>query len=307
MKAVHSFKSDTVRHLLDSVGGPAVMKPMITVHALSAVTIKQHFKEFVLVTDDAGKELAEICKLPYDQVISVGEKFGAVSDFWIESKMHAYRVLQEPFVHLDNDLFLWEPLPTTFLASDVFAFHTECYLWPVYEQYLNNWQTLCPDLPNLHEKYWINRQPLNMAVFGGNNWQAINYYAKFVQDFAAKNNGFNHVNAEQGHLINKSIAAIEQLWGSYILQNELGIRVATLLTERQATRNEEVPGIKITHLQGMKENAERQGKVKELLDKTSYKLKMTNEAVYNAVERYTSSEVDIDALLKESMTHGTNS
>jgi len=307
MKAVHTYKFDLLRPMLESFGGPAMIKPIITLHALSAVTISKHFKDFVFITDDAGRELAKACKMPYGEIVSVGESFKAPGDFWIESKIHAYSTLQEPFVHFDTDLFLWKPLPEDFLAADVFAFHSETYAWAAYQRYLSNWARIIPNFPKLHEQHYTNRMPINMAIFGGNNWQAINQYAKFIQDFAASNNWFHDIDAADRKKINGSIAAIEQLWGSYLLQDQQGIRIKFLLTEYQVATNENVPGVELTHLHGIKQKVDQEKKSHEFLAKLSAKLKEVDETVYNAVEAYTSSEIDIDALLKESALHGAHS
>lgn len=306
MKAVHSFKSDKIKLMLESIGGPAMLKPLISIMALSATSISRQFKDFVLITDDAGKELAEACAMPYSDIISVGPQFGAHPDYWIESKIHAYAELHEPFVHFDTDLFLWKPLPEQFLQAPVFAFHSETFMWPTYERYLNTWSDLLPDFPKLHKKHFTNRMPINMAIFGGNNWQAINKYAKFVQDFVAQHQGFHNLPADKTALIDASIAAIEQLWGSYLLQDEQGIQVEMLLSEQQVANNMDVPGVSLTHLHGLKQKMDREGKTRELLEKLSVKLKEQDETVYNAVQEFTSGEVDIDSMLKESLAHGTN-
>lgn len=307
MKAIHSFKSAKIRPMLQSIGGPAALKPLVSIMALSAASISKHFENFVLITDDAGKEMAEACALPYKEIVSVGPEFKAIPDYWIESKIHAYAETNEPFIHFDTDLFLWEPLPEEYLKAEVFAFHSETFAWPLYEQYLATWSEIVPNLPPLHKEHFTNRMPVNMAIFGGNNWRAINEYAKFIQRFVADNNGFKDLTPEAAHNVDKSIAAIEQLWGSYLIQDVAKIPIQMLLTESQISSTTKVPGIALTHLHGLKQRLDKEGKTGELLQKLSAKLKDINPDVYNAVERYTSSEVDIDALLKESMAYGTNS
>jgi len=251
--------------------------------------------------------MAEACNLPYTEIVSVGSSFGAVSDYWIESKIHVYAEMREPFVHFDTDLFLWEALPAEYLAADVFAFHSETFMWPTYEKYLSAWTELILNFPKLHKEYFTSRMPINMAIFGGNDWRAINRYAKFVQEFVDSNNGFKDIAPADAYTIDKNIAAIEQLWASYLIQDREKLPIRMLLTEEQVLKNDQVPGVALTHLHGIKQKMDQEGKTEELLQKLSAKLKEINPAVYNAVEAYTSDEVDIDALLKENMAYGTNS
>src|SRR4029077_502271 len=41
--------------------------------------------------------------------------------WWALGKLYAYRAQREPFVHLDNDVFLWQPLPDRVESAPLFA------------------------------------------------------------------------------------------------------------------------------------------------------------------------------------------
>lgn len=299
MIAIHSFKSCKFKPILDAVGGAHLVKPMVQIMALSAATIRKHHDEFVLITDDLGKQMAQECEMPYSEIISVGQAFDSDPSFWIHSKIHAYHEINQPFVHYDTDLFLWEPLPEKFLASEVFAFHSETFTWRKYEIFLQNLQQAGINMPLLHKKYWTNRMPINMAVFGGNNHQAIKQYAGFILDFVQDNNGFHALNSSQRDVLEHNIAFIEQMWASYLLQNSMNIPIELLLTEVQILSNSKVEGVELTHLHGAKQTAMRENKTHELVAKLSSKLLEVNPKVSKAVEAFTAPEVDIDAMVQE--------
>jgi hypothetical protein len=66
---------------------------------------------------------------------------GADARWWVLGKLHTYRQQREPFVHFDNDVFLWKPLPQRLLEAPVigqnpehFAFDDEGWYRPVHLQ-----------------------------------------------------------------------------------------------------------------------------------------------------------------------------
>jgi hypothetical protein len=90
---------------------------------LSVETARPHFAETALYTDDEGAALL---------VDGLGLHFTEVStalntlkeqdpDWWMLGKLHTYRRQREPFVHLDSDVYLWNPLPERLLTAPVLA------------------------------------------------------------------------------------------------------------------------------------------------------------------------------------------
>ena len=90
---------------------------------LSLSLARRYYPDTALVTDQRGKELL---------VDALGLQFASVStelerldhcdpDWWALGKLIAYSIQDEPFVHLDNDVFLWKPLPQQLLDAPVFA------------------------------------------------------------------------------------------------------------------------------------------------------------------------------------------
>lgn len=304
MKAVHSFRSDKLRPYLEMVGGPELLKPAIYIMALSAATIRKQHKDFLFITDRLGQELAEACKLPYTEVQCVGEAFDSHPCFWIHSKVHAYSTVHEPFVHYDTDFFLWDALPADFLDSEIVAFHSETFAWGKYEEYNSNLLSAGFKLPPFMQTYWTSRMPINMALFGGKNWRAINEYGKTLQQFITDHNGFNTSTDDQRFALEKSIALIEQLWVSYIIQDKLSIPITKLITERNILEN--TGDAKVTHLHGFKQQAMKSGKTDELLFKLEAKLNEVDPEVYSAVRKFVASGVDIDAMVME-VANGQNS
>jgi hypothetical protein len=297
MIAIQSFRSDSIRLPLESFGGPAMIKGIITKMALSAVTIARHYSDFKYVTDDAGMNMARECKLPYTSIESVGDYFPSNSAFWVHSKFKAYEC-SEPFLHFDNDLFLWEPLPETAHKAEVLAFYGESTLWPLYETMLDKLKAI-QGLPKLQDTYFHNRTPINMAVFGGTNTKVINEYANEVMTVVKSLNNFNDLDKASLQAVRESNPVLEQLWASYLIQSKRNCRVEYLVPESDIYYSRTTPGIKITHLQDAKKNLEKTPeKLMEVFLKIEKHLKEINPTVYEAVQSFTSSPNNIEELME---------
>lgn len=77
--------------------------------ALSCLQLRKFYDEVELVTDDLGYFLLiEKLKLPYT---SVSLELNKLNDqhpgLWALGKIHAYNVQHVPFLHVDNDIFIW--------------------------------------------------------------------------------------------------------------------------------------------------------------------------------------------------------
>jgi hypothetical protein len=121
MRAVWSFWSKPFQLYKGNIW----LRPLhhLLAWGLSLRAARRHYPDTVLITDYAGK------KLLVDQL---GLSFGDVSTelerlrdidvgWWALGKLVAYSVQDEPFVHIDSDVFLWKPLPVDVCQAPVFA------------------------------------------------------------------------------------------------------------------------------------------------------------------------------------------
>jgi hypothetical protein len=99
--------------------------------ALSLHFSKKWFKEVHLVTDKKGKELIDAYGLEFTNV-SI-ELEDALADIdkknWALGKIYACKVQDKPFIHIDNDVILFKPLPDTFLSRDAAFQNNELHTW----------------------------------------------------------------------------------------------------------------------------------------------------------------------------------
>jgi hypothetical protein len=99
--------------------------------ALSLATVSQHYRPTVLYTDDDGARLlVDEAGLQFDQVVlSLNALRNGDAEWWPLGKLYAYRLQEEPFIHVDSDVYLWRPLPQRLARASVFAQSPEI-IWP---------------------------------------------------------------------------------------------------------------------------------------------------------------------------------
>jgi hypothetical protein len=297
VKAIQSFRSDNLRPALESIGGGAMIRGQLFSMALSACTIAQYYPEFEYITDDAGKEMATVCKFPFSKIISIGENFDSDASFWTHSKFEAYRT-SEPFLHFDNDLFLWEALPEHAHKADIVALHGESFMWPLYEDYLLNAVKL-PNWPMLHEIYFSNKTPINMAIFGGNDISTINAYANEVLDLILPYFKNDSITESDKNILANIMPVIEQLWGSQIIQCKWNKKITFLMAEKTIANSGQMGGLNLTHLGGKKGLLQKDPKkTYEMYAKILANIKRINPEVHNAVRKFTSDSEDLLKLME---------
>jgi hypothetical protein len=89
--------------------------------ALSFWTVRALFRSTTLVTDDAGAALLiDQLGLPFDSISTSLEGLAGCDErWWILGKLQAYHEQERPFLHVDNDVFLWRRLPEALLTCDL--------------------------------------------------------------------------------------------------------------------------------------------------------------------------------------------
>ena len=115
-------------------------------------------------------------------------------DMWAAGKFFAYLEQNEPFVHLDYDVFLFKPLPLYFENAQVFAQSEEPFLnWSEYSPYRPQViEALIDGTPSAwlpKEWRWYsankdgNKKGICCGIFGGANLKFIHYYAETALRF----------------------------------------------------------------------------------------------------------------------------
>jgi hypothetical protein len=105
---------------------------------LALEVAREHFTEIELVTDDSGKELLiDYLKLPFTSVnLELNNYKHIPVQHWAYPKMVAYGVQDRPFIHLDNDVYLWDGIPAD-IKNKALAFQNIEVNQTMYDHYRN--------------------------------------------------------------------------------------------------------------------------------------------------------------------------
>jgi hypothetical protein len=94
---------------------------------LSVQTVKAHYPDTALITDEEGARLlVDGLKLEFTTVSTeLARLQGEDPDWWVLGKLCAYCSQTAPFIHFDNDVFLWKRLPPALEEAPVLAQNPE--------------------------------------------------------------------------------------------------------------------------------------------------------------------------------------
>lgn len=90
---------------------------------VSCNTAKKHYSEIHFYTDKLGREWIEpyMKYLPFTKIVVCLDEMNWLDDnYWSLCKMYVYKLQKEPFIHIDNDVFLWDSFPKELFENDFF-------------------------------------------------------------------------------------------------------------------------------------------------------------------------------------------
>ena len=159
--------------------------------ALSCLQAKKFYQDVELVTDDRGKEiLINRLQLPYSAVTTSLEAAlnPYPAELWSLAKIFSYSIQQEPFMHLDGDVFIWQPFDKSFCASGLLAQNIEVDI-PYYRSMLTdiNKRLKYVRAPFLFTNTDNPVYASNTGIFGGSNLSFIKEYCRQAFEFVDKN------------------------------------------------------------------------------------------------------------------------
>ena len=198
MKIVQSFWSGNNDCLKDGYGW---LSPIYHYASwiLSCNQLRKHYDDVILVTDRTGYDvLIDKLHLPYtDVIVCLDELSKYNSNLWALAKIKAYSALDEPFIHIDGDVFVWDKFDSCLENHDLIVQNIETTT----DYYRTMWNEIRPSisvLPEVMEDYDqnVSHKAYNMGIFGGNDILFVKDYCKQALDFVNQN--LEQVNKLQG-------------------------------------------------------------------------------------------------------------
>ena len=262
-------------------GGSKSCKQNLDMWKLSLALAKKHYKNVFLISDDDGCDLLK--DLPFDLFINKLNNIPKdLSTIWCLGKIYAYKYACEfnsPFLHLDSDVFLWEPLPKKLLHSRIFAQSKDIKIFEKNNMaYFDFFKTkrYGHKLPNVWEELIIKRKinfhPYNVGIFGGFDLQSIKEYSKFAIEIAENDENKPLWNIEEISSLSKSCMVEQGNLAIFCYINN--IKVETLYEDLEDKENKSYK--KYTHLMLLKNNYKIKKSIKKRVSQNPYDLIVKN-------------------------------
>ena len=107
--------------------------------AYSCLQLRSFYDEVELITDRAGKALLiDMLRLPYTHTEVVLDDINHYNpNWWAIGKIYAFGLQEKPFLHVDGDVFIWEPFPERLAKAALVSQNAESE-HPFYKEVLDN-------------------------------------------------------------------------------------------------------------------------------------------------------------------------
>ena len=245
---------------------------LVAMHKIAAYCLKKNFGEVHLITDSVSKP--HFSSIPWTSVTTELDQVPPdYPQVWSLSKLYAFREIAKrghPFIHTDNDVFLWKGIPDRLRNAQVFGQQPENVFDYRYEP-----QKMFSNCPSKHI-FEVSCPPtaINVGIFGGNNVKFIGDYADsaiaFVED--SKNEWFWKEYSGYWSWWCKATLAEQWFLGAFAMHHR--VKVETLFS--QWPSKEEAKEACYTHLMARKKHPD----VREAVLKLAQRLvRMRNDLV----------------------------
>jgi hypothetical protein len=192
---------------------------------ISTAWAHKHYGVVELVTDNEGARwLVDKLKLPFTSVRTDLENLGVRGELWAYGKIVAYATQQEPFFHIDGDVYLDGRLPQRYEKADLV-----CQLFEqadnldgferIYDENVRLMEKSLPSLPSFWP-FMTERCAGNCGIFGGSNVAAIQKYTADVKALVT-----NPINAPgwAGMTFNNAMSCVIEQQALWCSAREQGI------------------------------------------------------------------------------------
>ncbi|WP_368670009.1 DUF6734 family protein [Chitinophaga sp. GbtcB8] len=164
----------------------------------SCLCLRRHYQDVEIVTDTFGRELLiDKLRLPYTRIVMGLDDFKeANSLLWALGKIQAYSLQDEPFIHIDGDIYIYDRFRPDMEKADIIAQNIETgfrYGGDLSFEYMPEYMEGVLDRGgDLHA--------FNLGIFGGCNTELIKAFSK--EAFTFIDNNYDKITAANSGAIN---------------------------------------------------------------------------------------------------------
>ena len=191
------MSNDTSCHRIDGGWGSTFVA--LCAYAYSGLSISKFYPETVLYTDDYGVRIfGDVLGIPYSNIYTDLNKLDVHPNLWALGKVYTYSLQTRPFIHIDNDIFIWSKLPQNIENASLCCQNREI-LTKDYLKALNIMREDFQIVPPLFHGN-LNIQSINAGILGGHNIEFINNYSNIIlETYKSYRKEFEYRKLESGY------------------------------------------------------------------------------------------------------------
>ncbi len=196
MKIIQSYWSKPVFHPDQNFentrknGGWLNIRYLYLSSCFSCLCAKRYYNNIELITDVQGKtDLIDWLNIPYDMVYTNLEGLQNCDHrLWVAGKLQSFGMQMEPFIHMDNDVYIWCKFPTAAKRKYLFA-QSRIQISDSYKDTLIDVFNNFAYIPGAIRKKGIppKFQVANAGIIGGNDVNFFQEYCDEAAKFLKKN------------------------------------------------------------------------------------------------------------------------
>jgi len=170
--------------------------------SLSCLQLHKLYGNITLFANSqAAHLLIDTLQLPYTKVNLTHDKLALIhSDLWALSKIYTYSLQKEPFLHIDGDVFLFNPLETNLFEGELIAQNIEVATENYYtltQKTLMRCFTFFPACVKRDFDSGVPIQAANAGILGGKNVSFFHDYSELAFEYVRKNADLlKHINVD---------------------------------------------------------------------------------------------------------------
>jgi hypothetical protein len=149
----------------------------------------------------SGINFNEFIELDEDRIYDIP------TQIWSIGKLFSMLKIEEPFIHMDYDIFLFKKFDDNFFKNEIIYYHNEFYI----DKYVDEYQSYF-NLNPIKNNNFINRS-YNCALFGGQNFKLIHNICNQIIDFI-----MNHKEEINKVLKSDRSSSFESFWPAVLVE-----------------------------------------------------------------------------------------
>ena len=229
MNYIQTLYFDTTKDPFRDFFGWAAPEYHLMGWALSCLQLHKLYRKITLYANSSAAHLLiDTLQLPYS-FVHIHDQLSLIHpDLWALPKIYTYSLQDQPFLHIDGDVFLFKPFDSSLLAGELIAQNveeaTEYYYFPT-QQELTRYFTFFPSCVKKDFESGKPIQACNAGVLGGNNMSFFLEYTSTVFEYIRKNaDHLKNINANRFNVFFE-----QHLF--YALAKEKGIPISVVIDE----------------------------------------------------------------------------